>query len=327
MEKPQGNQNQDTSKSFKPISTDEFGNLSDKEQEAQLASEEEALIKAFSKAEAGEEDEETSQDEEPSNNSTEVSEEEEPSSEQSDVESEEPAPTEQDKLSKEIRQEIESLRQSYKDLQAEFTRKSQELSELKKSKDSEKDNVDREMEKHLDQLAKENPNAVKLIDYMVNKKLKEHVSPLEERTQLRDKQLFQKALQAEMAEFKQGPLSELAPEAEKLVHEVLSSFEKNPRLFSDFLLSGDSLIARVENVLYERDPDRIAELRMAWKKKKSLSKPASNKKEVGRADVGKNSGKSPSAEGVLKRLEDYSPTEFKNLSIDEMEKVLPYRSE
>mgnify|MGYP001611463797 CR=1 FL=1 len=302
----------DTSeKTFDILPQDEWSKLAPKEREEYLAKEEAEIHKLLGDDATDESSEEASED--TSNESDESSD----TDDKSDDSAKSDSKTEQQTA---MEQKIAQLERSYKELQAEFTRKSQRLADYERkaeTSDSEATTgADKELEQELSQFKKENPKAARLLEAMNQKIARDLIKPLEEKVSVRERIVNQRIIDDEVKSFKTGPLASMASEAFAILDEA-------PAYFNRLLNDGGSIVRELEKELYARYPEKVALLRLRWEQKNA--KPTSDKTAANKAAV--NTASKTSGDKFLKSLSDYSLDKFRQLSDTEMEKLLPRHTE
>lgn len=188
------------------------------------------------------------QEEEKSETSEEESENKETDQTQEDDKDSESDKDNQDKKTKE---EESSVVKNYKELQAEFTRKSQELSQLKKDFSEFKSKVtvgkDSEVKSPLAKLVETNPNAKELVEaieaevnFRLEKGLEKGIRPIQEKLSQETSDKNYGLFQSEVKEFLGSPLGKLESEFNEIASEfyesqdaLLEAARKDPSLFSN----------------------------------------------------------------------------------------------
>lgn len=171
--------------------------------------------------------------------------------------------TQEDKPDKEpVKDEESEMAKNYKSLQAEFTRRSQELSELKKEfKAFSKADESKETEETspLDDLAKDNPKAKELIDAIradVESKLKQGIQPIQEKLTQRQATENYGTFQTEVKEFLSSSLGRLEPEFNAVVNEY---YENQDALVED-AAKDPALFSKLKKEVLARNFEKAAEL-------------------------------------------------------------------
>lgn len=210
--------------------------------------------------------------------------------------------------------ESEKIRKQYKELQSEFTKRSQELAKLRKEleaktsgKEETKDSE--ESDEELEQLKAKYPDAAKLFEKIADRKLKtvvgEKVKPIHDQVVLRSQEENIAKFNSAIDAFKSSDLAELEAE-------VLAVYNEDPEKWASEIQKSSKAFESLKNEAILRNIDKVAEI----KSRKKASSVENKTREVGKAFVGGKSKTSRSA-GVP------SLDEFKKLSLEEMEALLP----
>lgn len=210
--------------------------------------------------------------------------------------------------------ELEKVRKQNKELQAEFTRRSQELAKLRKeleaktsSKESTQDSA--EIDEEEETLRAKFPDAAKLFEKIAEKKIKaaigEKVKPIHDQVVLRSQEENISKFNEALAAFRSSDLAELEGD-------VLAAYNSDPEKWAAEIERSPRAFEQLKNEAVLKNLDKVAEI----KSRKKASSIENKTKEIGKAFVGNKSRTSKSA-GIP------SLDEFKNLSLEEMEKILP----
>jgi predicted phage tail protein len=240
---------------------------------------------------------------------------EEDSKEDGDSESEKSDKQDADSKEESLEERFAKLEKANKELQAEFTRRSQRLKELEgqladKEVHREPEQKSDKKESKLDALRKKNPEAAKLmediIEEKVSERLKTDLQPLEEKVVLRTRQDNVAAFNRKSEEFLK---SELAP----LEADIMTVYSENPIEWQRIIFESPDAFDLLKKEVIYRNFDKAAALKAGKGKISSQS----DKKEVESATVGKKS------KSTKKTIDPMDIKEFSKLSVEEMEKRLP----
>lgn len=234
----------------------------------------------------------------------------EDSSSETDDSSESTTDNQKDKLSS-LEERLAKQEKQYKDLQAEFTRRSQELKELKASKEDNSEKA-KEQETKLSQLRKRDPEAAAALEALiaeeVSKRVQEHVKPLEDTVTLRTRQENVNKFNKAVEEFKSSPLKELEVELVAIIND-------NPSEWQRTIWDKGDAFESLKKELFYRHQDKVARLTVQANKQKESSSVKKDRLKEGQ--VGTKTKVTQPTRDVM------SDSEFKNLSLAEMEKRLP----
>lgn len=218
---------------------------------------------------------------------------------------------------------LAKLEKSNKELQAEFTRRSQKIKDLEKElatakapvkdeDDKASSKEDQEDDPELSQLKQKDPKAYaalnKLVNRLVEKEVKAKVKPVEEAVTLRKRQDNSAAFNKAADEFLQSPLKELEADLVAIINE-------NPAEWQRTIWENDKAFELAKKELVYRHTGKVAKL-LSQAEKESQS--GTTKQER------LKSGQVGTKTKVTKPTRDVmSDHDFKNLSLAEMEKRLP----
>lgn len=210
------------------------------------------------------------------------------------------------------------LEKSNKELQAEFTRRSQKLKEMEKQlaepvkaekspeKTSEQDDPE------LAQLKEKDPKAYdalnRLIDKIVDKRVTEKVKPVEEQVTLRKRQDNAGKFNKAVDEFLSSPLKELEMQMVDIINE-------NPSEWQRTIWENDNAFEALKKELIYRHTNQVAKL--LNQAEKNANADSTKKERLKEGQVGTKTKVSQPTKDVM------SDTEFRKLSLSEMEKRLP----
>lgn len=203
---------------------------------------------------------------------------------------------------------------AYRDLQADYTRKAQELAELKREHAPKLDQA--KVESKLAQIRKENPDAATIFDEVIaqaKEEMRKEFKPIEERVVLRTKRENVESFSKAADEFKKSEYAELQPELDKILDEVsgnnsehlYSNIEDNPGFF-EYAMS----------VLTYRHRDKIKEIILRNASK--TSRPDINAEIKGNPALRKSGASTVAGKSVASK-EDA----LKNFTKQELEDMLP----
>ncbi len=208
---------------------------------------------------------------------------------------------------------------AYKELQAEFTRRSQKLKELEEklndlqtqAKSPNKQSED-EKPSRLAQLRKKDPEAAALLEEMiqeqVEKRVNDRVKPVEEQVTLRTRKENANKFAQAIGEFQKSELASLEPE-------LLTIYNENPDKWQRIIWDNEDAFEQLRKELIYRHLDKVAELRA--KKIKESQSPSTKKDRLKESQVGTKTKVTNQSKDVM------STDDFRKLSLDEMEKRLP----
>lgn len=307
-------------------SLDEMRNMSFQDIEKELTT------KDYSKAPVADdqanEDSETSDDnsteeENADENSDVTSEDEQVSDENADDNTSEDSETDDktsDKQKKKVptaEERLAQLEKSNKELQGEFTRRSQKIKDLEKELANAKAPVKKDdaSEKpdtsKLAQLRKKDPEAAsaleQLIEEQVAKRVKDHIKPVEEQVTLRTRKENAEKFSKSIDEFTK---SELGP----METELVSIYNENPAYWQQLIWDNGDAFSVLKKELLFRHFDKAAELKA--KSTKNANNSQSKQDRLKGTSVGTKTKVTTPTKDVM------SDGDFKNLSLAEMEKRL-----
>lgn len=296
------------------------------------AMEKELISKDYSKfgketatEEQSQEDSETSEDasetDETTNDQTseQASEDESEASDDSS-ESEQASDNQKKERSNEKKDSKFDYEKAYKELQAEFTRRSQKLKELEDKFNTLQQNSTKTPDKkdegekpsRLAQLRKKDPEAAALLEEMiqeqVEKRVNDRVKPVEEQVTLRTRKENATKFAQAIGEFQKSELASLEPQ-------LLAIYNENPDKWQRIIWDSEDAFEQLHKELVYRHLDKVAELKA--KKVKESQSSSTKKDRLKESQVGTKTKVTNSTKDVM------SADDFRKLSLEEMEKRLP----
>lgn len=306
-------------------SLDEFKNLTTEEMEKALAA---AQVSNDQESNESEPETEDSQAEQ----SSEGEQDPEPKSDkQAETENEGSEESKDDK-GEDLKTQIQALQKSYKELQAEFTRRSQELKELKTGNASSKDKANAETAEQLTQdyndllaLAEGDAESTKFLKGLgkamqamidkslgkVEKVVDDKIAPVKEQFVRQGAEANLNKFVAQVDAFKASPIGALTEEINAIIAE---SYADNDAL-AEAAKKDPSIFKQFEKELYYRHPEKVAALKAA-KTSKGDTDPL-KRHEALKTGV---SGKSRTSASAPASAEDLKT--FNSMSLAEQEKFL-----
>lgn len=271
-----------------------------------------------------EDEQSTTEEESDSTTSSDSDKEDSEDDEEEDDSSTESKKTDKQKDKKESNEErLSKLEKNYKELQGDYTRKSQKLKQLEAelaaakvpkndASDKASSQEDHEDDPELSQLKEKDPKAYaalnKLVNRLVEKQVKEKVKPVEEAVTLRTRQDNAKAFNKASEEFLQSPLKELESELVGIINE-------NPGEWQRTIWENDKAFELLKKELVYRHTGKVAQLLSQAEKQKQSG--ATKQDRLKSGQVGTKTKVTQPTRDVT------SDAEFKKLSLAEMEKRLP----
>ena len=254
------------------------------------------------------------------------------SSEQSNVDQAQTQEGDKSTDLEQLQQRLNEQENKFKELYAEFTRRSQKLRDYEKNDNSANSEQltasEHEDQKKFAEMDKEFPDSKAYIEHKINKAVSEarkewekEFKPVQERLSQQDMRTFQMTLNKEADEFKNSAFKEFGEEAKSLLSGYLSHFNENREDFRKFVESGESLMQIIKNRLYEKYPERVAEAIVKHKKLQQARQNSSDSNEVDNANLGLSSSQGDH-NPTGRKLEDYSAKELENMDMKELERKL-----
>ena len=298
----------------KELTTKDYSKVADTEEEDDQANEDSDASDddsteeedAEAKADDTSKDEQTSDDDEDSNESD-------------DSETDDEETSDKQKKKKELtdKERLVALEKSNKELQGEFTRRSQRIKDLEKELASAKA-PEKKDEKSatpdnskLAQLRKKDPEAASALEALINeqveKRVKDHIKPVEEQVTLRTRKENAEKFSSSIDEFKK---SELAP----MEAELVSIYNENPAYWQQLIWENGNAFDTLKKEVIYRNFDKAASLRA--KKLKDANNSSTKQDRLKGSSVGTKTKVTTPTKDVM------SDAQFKNLSLAEMEKRL-----
>lgn len=220
-----------------------------------------------------------------------------------------------------LEERFAKLEKQNKELQAEFTRRSQKLRELEKqlserettpqskeeSKVSDKKDTDR-----LAQLREKDPAAAEVLESIIREQaeriVSEKIKPVEEQVTLRRRQENTNKFNKGVEEFLNSPMKELEAEIVDIINE-------NPSEWQRTIWEKDNAFELLKKELFYRHPEKVA--KHIIKTEKSDNASSTKRDRLKASQVGTKTKVSQPSKDVMSR------EEFSKLSLEEMEKRLP----
>lgn len=226
-----------------------------------------------------------------------------------------PSKTDKQKNTESAEERLSKLEKNYKELQAEFTRRSQKLKEYEdnasKSTES-KENKVPEKESRLAQLRKKDPEAANALEQIIREEaekiVSERVKPVEEQVTLRRRQENASKFSKASEDFKTSALAELEPQLVDIINE-------NPSEWQRVIWEDENAFDKLLKELRSRHTIEVADL--LRKADKSANASSTKKERLKDSQVGTKTKVTQPTKDVM------SSDEFRKLSAAEMEKRLP----
>lgn len=312
-------------------SLDDFRALPLDKMESELSSKNYSTYKEQSKDDQSQQDSETSEDasetDETSKDQTENQKSEQASEDESEK-SEDSSESEQSSDNQKKDQSNDSKKDSkfdyekaYKELQAEFTRRSQKIKDLEERLDTIKSQSDKVTNKEdegdkkpsrLAQLRKKDPEAAALLEEIIQEqvesRIQDRIRPVEEQVTLRTRRENANKFAQAISEFQK---SELAP----LETELLAIYNENPDKWQRIIWDSEDAFEQLKKELIYKHLDKVADLKA--KKVKESQSSTMKKERLEKSQVGTKTKVTNPPKDVV------SVDDFKRLSLEEMEKRLP----
>lgn len=273
-----------------------------------------------------EQEDSTTQDEEQSSTEEEsesTDDTEEESTEEDDSSTESKKTDKQKDKTESAEDRLSKLEKNYKELQGDYTKKSQKLKQVeaelaqtkvpKKDDTSTEDDNQEEDDPELSQLKAKDPKAYnalnKLVDRMVERRVKEKVKPVEEAVTLRKRQENASAFNKASEDFLNSPLKELESELVGIINENPGEWQRT------IWENGAEAFNQLEAKLYLRNKNKVAKLLSQAEKSEQSGSTKQDRLKTGQ--VGTKTKVTKPTRDVM------SNSDFSKLTLAEMEKRLP----
>lgn len=212
---------------------------------------------------------------------------------------------------------LAELEKSNKELQGEFTRRSQKIKDLEKElalakapekKDEKSATPDNSK---LAQLRKKDPEAASALEALINeqveKRVKDHIKPVEEQVTLRTRKENAEKFSTAIEEFKKSDLATMETE-------LVGIYNENPAYWQQLIWENGNAFDTLKKEVISRHFDKAALLRA--KKLKDANNSSTKQDRLKGSSVGTKTKVTTPTKDVM------SDEAFKNLSLAEMEKRL-----
>lgn len=223
-------------------------------------------------------------------------------------------------VGKSLEDRFAELEKNYKELQGEFTRRSQKLRDLEREIEEPVKKVDSKEQKDsekklrkLDQLRAKSPEAAELFEEMreeLREELRKEYEPIKDQVTFRTKQQNVDAWKKHSEEFKSSELGELETD-------LVSIYNENPSEWQRYLLESPDAFVALKKELITRHWDKVKAILSRNTKTKNDEVSSGKKKDLQNATVNTKSKVTSKVASTL------DAKEFRKLSLEEMEKRLP----